>query len=66
MPLHDAHASFRFLVLDVYGAQERVFHPVRVVRVAQERLTQLGGAPERHEVSDEALQAAEAADTPAV
>jgi hypothetical protein len=31
-----------------------------------DRLTQLGGAPERHEVTDEALRAAEATDTAAV
>ncbi len=40
-------------------------HPDTASAIA-DRLTQLGGAPERHEVSDEALQAAEAADTPAV
>ena len=31
-----------------------------------DRLTQLGGTPEHHELTDEALQAAEATDTAAV
>ena len=45
VPLHDAHSALELGRLGADRAQQGVLDAVRVVRVAQERLAQLGGRP---------------------
>ena len=63
--LSDADKARLTVELNAGKAAVGVMAPFDTAPAISDRLTQLGGTPERYELTDEALQAAEATDTAA-